>query len=487
MLRQIKDKGAISMNNNNNHESGPSLASGFQRQKAAYSEKQCPTIAERKARLKQLKALLNDNQEAICLAINSDFNGRAKFETLSAEFLPSVMAINDALRQLSSWARPEYKILPWLFQPAVAKVIAQPLGVVGIIVPWNYPLMLAVGPLVAALSAGNSAMVKMSEDTPNFSFLFAHLVSQYFDEAIVTICTGGIEVAQQFSSLPFDHLLFTGSTAVGKQVMNAASANLTPVTLELGGKSPAVVDRSIPIREAAERLVYPKCLNAGQTCVAPDYVLCPEELVDDFVQHFLAETKRQYGAIEQNDQYTAIINVRQRTRLINYVDEAKSSGAEIYIAGDEEDLNCYGNKLPPILMTNVAAHCLVLHEEIFGPILPIISYQTRDQALAYINERPRPLALYVFGYDKTLRTLYSQRTHSGALVFNEAIIHAGMDNLPFGGIGASGMGQYHGKYGFETFSKRKPVVFKQRISSFKLLYPPYKGWITSIINRLLRS
>ncbi|WP_287439820.1 aldehyde dehydrogenase family protein, partial [Reinekea sp.] len=357
-------------------------------------------------------------------------------------------------------------------------------GVIGIIAPWNYPLLLTLGPLIGALAAGNHVLIKPSELSPEFGRLLARLIDQYFDAGLVAVVNGDVALAQNFSALPFQHLVFTGSVEVGRAVMRAASDNLTPVTLELGGKSPVVIDRSMPVREAAERLVFAKCLNAGQTCVAPDYILCPDDQVSDFVQHFLSEAKRQYGDITQNDDYTAIINQAQRKRLIAYVDEAKAAGALVFVAGPSDELDYYGNKLPPILLTNVPEGSRLLEDEIFGPLLPIIKYHSLDEALNYINDRPQPLALYVFGYEQQLRPLFSRKTHSGALMFNEAVIHVGMPNLPFGGVGNSGMGHYHGRYGFETFSKLKPIIVKQRLSSLKLLYPPYKSWLVNLILRV---
>ncbi|MDX1342091.1 MAG: coniferyl aldehyde dehydrogenase [Reinekea sp.] len=457
------------------------LSDLFKKQRKSYRANPYPDLAERRRRLRKLKQMLIDNQQAICDAIDADFNGRAHMETLSAEYLPSIMGINDALRHLKRWTRTRWTLAPMLFQPASARVVPQPLGLVGIIVPWNYPLFLAVGPLIAALSAGNHAMIKMSEFTPAFGALFAELITQTFGKEVVTVVNGEVAVAQAFSELPFDHLLFTGSTAVGKHIMRAASANLTPVTLELGGKSPVVIDRSIPVREAAERLVYPKCLNAGQTCVAPDYVFCPEEQVDNFVQHFLNEAKRQFADTVNNKEYSSIINARQRARLIGYIEDAKAKGAKVYIAGERDDLSGYGSKLPPIVLTDVSDDMQVMQDEIFGPILPVMAYKQLDETLNYINDRPRPLALYVYGYEAALRPTFTEKTHSGALLFNEALIHVAMDSLPFGGVGASGMGHYHGYYGFQTFSKMKPIVSKQRLNSLKLIYPPYKSWLMNAI------
>ena len=456
----------------------------FSKQRRAFRAAPYADSVERRRRLALLKQLLVDNQTELCAAIDRDFNGRSVVETQIAEFLPTIMAIDDATRHLKAWMRAQRKWLPLLFQPASAEILPQPLGVIGIIAPWNYPLLLTLGPLIGALAAGNHVLIKPSELSPEFGRLLARLIDQYFDAGLVAVVNGDVALAQNFSALPFQHLVFTGSVEVGRAVMRAASDNLTPVTLELGGKSPVVIARSMPVREAAERLVFAKCLNAGQTCVAPDYILCPDDQVSDFVQHFLSEAKRQYGDITQNDDYTAIINQAQRKRLIAYVDEAKAAGALVFVAGPSDELDYYGNKLPPILLTNVPEGSRLLEDEIFGPLLPIIKYHSLDEALNYINDRPQPLALYVFGYEQQLRPLFSRKTHSGALMFNEAVIHVGMPNLPFGGVGNSGMGHYHGRYGFETFSKLKPIIVKQRLSSLKLLYPPYKSWLVNLILRV---
>ncbi|MBU2865047.1 coniferyl aldehyde dehydrogenase [Reinekea forsetii] len=456
----------------------------FSALKRAYATSPYPSVSIRKQRLLKLKALILENQDALIEAISTDFNGRAYNDTRIGEILPSMMAINDALKHLKRWTAPKRKFAGLIHLPASAKVIYQPLGVVGVIAPWNYPLLLTVAPVVGAIAAGNVALVKVSEFTPVFGALMESLVRKYFAASELRIVNGEVDIAQAFSELPFDHLLFTGSTTVGKHIMRAASQNLTPVTLELGGKSPVVIDKSIPVREAAARLVFPKCVNAGQTCVAPDYVLCPTDRIDEFVQHFLVEARRQYPNVADNNDYTSIINERQRSRLVGYVEEALARGATLHIAGDSEDLADYGTKLPPMLLTGVPDDCAVMQEEIFGPLFPVVGYETLAEATQYINDRPRPLALYVFGYDKSLKPVFEQQTHSGGLVFNEAMVHVTMDNLPFGGIGQSGMGHYHGYDGFQTFSKAKPVVSKGRINSLQLFYPPYKNWLVSSIMRI---
>lgn len=461
-----------------------SLHALFDAQKRAYQ--QCPyaDYAERRQRLLRLKRLVLDNQDAIAEALHEDFGGRSADETLNAEILPSIMGLNHALRHLKGWMKPRRRLMPLLFQPAWSKVTPQPLGVVGIMVPWNYALYLAIGPLTSALAAGNHSMVKLSEFTPRFGELFARLVSEYFDASVLTVVNGEVEVSRMFSELPFDHLLFTGSTAVGRHIMAAAARNLTPVTLELGGKSPVVIDRSIPVREAAERLVFANCLNAGQTCVAPDYVLCPAERVDDFVNFFLREVREQYGDVLDNPHYSAIINNRQRERLMGYLHQAESRGARLHWSADLPDGEPVRGRIPPVLVTGVDPDSDLMQHEIFGPILPVLGYDDLDEAMAFINARPRPLALYVFGFDKSLRKRFTEGTHSGALVFNDAVFHVALDNLPFGGVGHSGMGHYHGSDGFETFSKLKPVVGKQRLSSLKLAYPPYDRWIHRLIRKV---
>ncbi len=458
-----------------------SLKPLFESQKQAYQKHPYPDLSERRRRLRELKALILENQEAIASALDKDFGGRSPHETLNAEILPSIMGINHALRKLKRWMKPKRRLMPLLFQPAWGRVEAQPLGVVGILVPWNYALYLSVGPLISALAAGNHCMVKISEYTPTFGELFARLVGERFDASVLAVINGEVETAQAFSELPFDHLLFTGSTAVGRHIMAAAARNLTPVTLELGGKSPVVIDRSIPIREAAERLVFAKCLNAGQTCVAPDYVLCPSERVEDFVNYFLLEVRRQYEDVLNNPHYSAIINDRQHSRLLGYLQQAEQQGAKLHWSADPPKSEAQGKRMPPVLVTDLNPSTELMQEEIFGPILPVLPYDSPEEALAFINARPRPLALYVFGYDKSLRRRYTEGTHSGGLVFNDALFHVALDNLPFGGVGHSGMGHYHGHDGFNTFSKLKPVVGKQRFSSLKLAYPPYDRWVHRLI------
>lgn len=462
------------------------LPAQFDIQQRACAQHPYATLAERKARLGQLKRLILDNETAIAEALNADFGGRALYETRFVEVLPAITNINHTLRSLRRWMKPQRRLLHWLYQPASGAVWSQPLGVVGIIVPWNYGLLLSTGPLISALAAGNRCMIKLSELTPNFGDLMVRLVANYFAADEVVVIQGELEVAQAFAALPFDHLVFTGSTAVGRHIMAAAAANLTPVTLELGGKSPVWIDPSIPVEEAARRLVFAKCTNAGQTCVAPDYVLCPADRIDAFIAAYLAQVRRQYGDDPRlSSDYSAIINQRQHQRLTAYLKQLEQGGGQLHWSVAAVDLNDADAKLPPVVLTGVDADSAVMRDEIFGPLLPVLPCPDAATAIAFINQRPRPLALYVFGYAPSLKRLFRQQTHSGSLVFNDALIQVAQDNLPFGGVGASGMGNYHDRSGFERLSQMKSVLSKGRWSSLKRVYPPYNRWIHRLIQWLV--
>jgi coniferyl-aldehyde dehydrogenase len=341
--------------------------------------------------------------------------------------------------------------------------------VVGIIVPWNYPLFLAVGPMIGALAAGNRVMLKLSESTPATGELLKRLFARVFPEDLVAVVLGEAEVGMAFSSLPFDHLLFTGSTSVGRHVMRAAAENLTPVTLELGGKSPAIVSADVPLKDAAERIAFGKTLNAGQTCVAPDYALVPHDRVEGFVEAYTQTVRAFYPTLADNPDYTAIINERQLARLNDYLEDARSKGARVISLFEQGQ----GRRLPFSLLLDVSDEMSVMQDEIFGPLLPIVPYTDLAEALAYINHRPRPLALYYFGYDKGEQKRVLEQTHSGGVCLNDTLLHVAQDDLPFGGVGPSGMGHYHGREGFMTFSKAKGVFIKQRFNAARLIYPPY--------------
>ncbi len=452
----------------------------FAAQRQAYAAHPMPPAAQRQQWLKALRDLLSDERQALIDAISQDFSNRSADETLLAELMPSLHGIHYASKHLKGWMKASPRKVGIAFQPAAAKVVYQPLGVVGVIVPWNYPLYLAIGPLVGALAAGNRVMLKLSESTPATGQLLKTLLAKVFPEDLVCVVLGEAEVGMAFSRLPFDHLLFTGATSIGKHVMRAAAENLTPVTLELGGKSPAIVSHDVPLKDAAERIAFGKTLNAGQTCVAPDYVLVPEERVGSFVEAYRQAVRGFYPTLADNPDYTAIINDRQLARLHSYLSDATSKGA-LLIPMFEQDQD---RRMSHSLLLNVSDEMIVMQDEIFGPVLPIVPYKNLDQAFAYINQRPRPLALYFFGYNKAEQNRVLNETHSGGVCLNDTLLHVAQDDMPFGGIGASGMGHYHGHEGFLTFSKAKGVLIKQRFNAAKLIYPPYGKSIQKLIQKL---
>jgi len=458
------------------------LSLAFERQRAAWSAAPCPDWTERADRLRRLQRLLVEHETAISQAIDADFGGRPAVETELAEIWPSLEEIKAALRHGRRWMKPRRAGVAKWFQPARAHVLPQPLGVVGIIVPWNYPLYLAVGPLVAALAAGNRAMVKLSEFTPEFSALLQQLCSQVFTPEEVCIVTGGPEVAAQFSALPFDHLLFTGSTPVGRKVMSAAAANLTPVTLELGGKSPAVIAPGYPLAHAVERIFAGKLLNAGQTCIAPDYVLLPRSSLGEFVAAARAQVQRSYPAGLADANYCSIVNERQYGRLTRDVDEATERGSRTEALFDGAARDDARHRLAPMLLIDPPADCGAMRDEIFGPLLPVVPYDKVDDAIAFINARPRPLALYWFDRDEQRIEHAMRAAPAGGVTINDTLLHITQDSLPFGGVGASGMGHYHGQWGFDTFSKLMPVFRQSRINAMALFLPPYRP----LMRRMLR-
>lgn len=453
----------------------------FIEQKAAYKKAPMPSADQRINHLKALKTVTLKYQDRLAAAVNEDFGCRSKDETLLAEILTSVESINMAIKKTRKWMKPSKRGVGVLFAPAKNEVRYQPLGVVGIIVPWNYPIFLALGPLIAALSAGNRAMIKMSEFTPALNAVFKTMIAEVFSENRVCVIEGEAEAAIAFTEQPFDHILFTGSTAVGRFVMAAAAKNLTPVTLELGGKSPAIVSDHISMKDAANRICFGKSMNAGQTCVAPDYILVPKAKEKEFIQEYVAAFSKMYPTLKDNNDYSSIINDRQYQRLTSWIKDAEEKGAVLTtINPANEDLSS-GRKLAPVLAQNVTADMVIAEEEIFGPILPIIGYDNIDNAMAHVNDRPRPLALYYFGYNKSEQDYVLDNTHSGGVSVNDTLMHLAQEDMPFGGVGDSGMGHYHGKEGFITFSKAKAVHRKGRISAGSLAYPPYDNSIRKMI------
>ena len=445
----------------------------FDAQRKAFDSNPYPPIDERISDLKQLKSVIMAHQEQIIAAISRDFSHRSADDTRLAELLTFVESIDTALGHIRKWTKASKRKTPLVFMPASNKVVYQPLGVVGIMVPWNYPLFLSLSPLITAITAGNSVMLKLSEHTPEFNRCLHELLAKVFTASKVVVITGELEVSSAFTKLPFDHLFFTGSTNVGRVVMKAAAENLTPVTLELGGKSPVLISDNADIDTAAERICFGKSLNAGQTCVAPDYVLCPEHKVHDFVEAYKNAFARMYPSIKDNPDYGAIINTAQLQRLQGLLNQAKHSGAKCTAINPSNESFDDGRKMPPVLIENAPLDLDVMQQEIFGPLLPIVAYSTLEQAMTFINERPRPLALYLFSNSSKEHDTVTLGTHSGGVCINNTMTHLAQSDLPFGGIGDSGMGQYHGFEGFQTLSKAKSVHKAGFVNVGKLLYPPY--------------
>ncbi len=420
-------------------------------------------------------------------AISADFGNRSPVETRLLEIFPLVDEIRHIKRRLKRWMRPRFAAANWQFLPSRARILYQPLGVVGVVGAWNYPVLLTLSPLANALAAGNRVMIKPSEAAPRTAETLRRMIGEIFGEDHVRVLTGGADLSQAFAALPFDHLIFTGSGKVGRLVMKAAADNLTPVTLELGGKSPALIHASYPLDLAADRICSAKLWNGGQTCVAPDYVLVPSDKVGEFVTHAVKIIARRYPRLCSAD-YTRLIDRRAWHRMRMLVEDAQAKGARVQSVdpagetpGDDD------RAFPPTLITGVDDSMLVMQEEIFGPILPVLGYSTLDEAIAMVNARPRPLALYYFDQDRGRIDQVLARTVSGGVTVNDCVFHLVQHRLPFGGVGPSGMGAYHGFDGFRTFSKKKGVLLQSRLAAtvLGLLKPPYGFWARRIASLLI--
>ncbi len=446
----------------------------IKKQQSAFLNNPYPLLDERIAHLKTLKQAFKENRSAFIEAIDADFGGRARNETLVGEFMPVLETISYTLRRLRKWMKPRRRHLAMQLQPASAKVVYQPLGVVGVVVPWNYPLQLSAVPLITALAAGNRVMIKMSEYTPKTSALFSEMIARIFPDDLVTVINGDAEVGAAFTRQPFDHLLFTGSTEVGRHVMKAAAENLAPVTLELGGKSPVIINDDFPLEEAAERICFGKSLNAGQTCIAPDYILLKESQKESFVDAYKKAFRKMYPTVNNSKDYSAIINERQFTRLQSVLEDARAKGADIRPVTDET-INDGSRRMVPHLILNPSDDMTIMQKEIFGPLLPVVTVDNLEKAISFVQARPRPLALYYFGLDKGQQEKVVLSTHAGGVSINDTLTHCIVDDMPFGGIGPSGMGHYHGHEGFLALTKAKSVLSKGRLNSSKLIYPPYNG------------
>ena len=465
----------------------PPLGERFAAQRRAFAADSNPPLAVRRERLSRLLALVDDNEDALVAAVDADFGGRAAQETRIAETFVARRAVLHARRHLARWMRTRRVATALPFLPGRNRLAPQPLGVVGVVSPWNYPVQLTLCPLVAALAAGDRALIKPSELTPRVSALLAELAAKYFAPDLVSVVVGDAEIGKTFVALPFDHLLFTGSTAVGRQVAAAAAANLTPTTLELGGKSPAIFDPSCDLAQASARVAAGKLLNAGQTCIAPDYLLVPRGQADAAAAALAAAMARLYPKLVANPDYTAIIGERHRNRLIALVAEAREAGARIVEINPAGESFADSRKLAPTLVIGAPQTSRAMREEIFGPVLPIVEYDAVEDAIAFVNRGDRPLALYWFGRDAARRARVLSETIAGGVTVNDCLLHFVQEGQPCGGVGASGVGAYHGEWGFRTFSKLKPVFHQSNLSGFPLLRPPYgkvTDWILGALKRL---
>lgn len=448
-------------------------------------QRQRPDARQRLDDLARLRTAFKAGRDAMVAAVSADFGHRSTHETLVAEAMTVIGEIDHLSAHLKRWMRPRRVGVGWKLWPARAQLRPQAVGVVGVMSPWNYPVNLALIPLATAIAAGNHAYLKPSEHTPRTSAWLRALLAEVFPVDRVAVALGDGEIGAAFSALPFDHLVFTGSTAVGRKVMAAAAANLTPLTLELGGKSPAIVAADFPVEQAAARLSTGKWFNAGQTCIAPDYVLVDHTRRDALVVALRAQATARYGALDDAQDFTRIINSAQYRRLRGYLDDAHARGLEVIELASIDPVRAEAEHLiAPTLVLEPGDDAALMQEEIFGPILPIRSYQTLDEAIDYVVAHDRPLALYPFSNERATVEAILDRVLAGGVTVNDTLFHFSASNLPFGGIGASGMGAYHGRAGFNAMTKLMPILWQSRWSATDLLKPPYRGWVDRLVRRL---
>ncbi|MBC7377164.1 MAG: coniferyl aldehyde dehydrogenase [Burkholderiaceae bacterium] len=446
-------------------------------------------LALRRDRLLRMKALLDTHGAALAKAVQADFGVRSAQLTEIADLFVLRSLMSHTLKHLAKWMKPVKVSTPIYLQPSRGYLQRQPLGVVGVVSPWNYPVQLSLGPVITALAAGNRVMLKPSELTPHTSALLEELLGKAFTADEVCVVQGDGAMAAEFAALPFDHLFFTGSTAVGRKVAQAAAANLTPTTLELGGKSPCVIDASCNLETAAIKIAHGKLLNAGQTCIAPDYVLLPQGQEAAFAEAFASAVAKLFPTIAGNPDYAAIISPRHLERLQAMLVKAEAEGARLQVIGSASaagDATNAARQMAPVLVFNAADDSALLGEEIFGPILPVLPYTSMDEAIRYINARPRPLALYWFGTDTAARDKLLANTVSGGVTVNDTLMHIAHENLPFGGVGDSGWGSYHGEAGFLRLTQQKPVMVQSKWARGDLFYPPYGKRFDQVMGLLKR-
>lgn len=451
----------------------------FAEVQAHYSTNPYPELEQRLDILKSIKSELLNNKRALVDSLHQDYGYRSDFDSLICDLLPAIGHINYTIRHLKKWLKPSKRHSGLLLMPSKVRVEYQPLGVVGVIVPWNFPIVLSIAPIITALAAGNRVLVKLSEHTPHTNQVLSEIFAQFGE--YVRPVEGGADIAQYFSSLPFDHLIFTGSTKVGKLVAASAARNLTPVTLELGGKSPAIIADDADMSKAVDAVILGKSINAGQICVAPDYVMVPQGKELSFIECYLERYSQLYVRKGRLDSATQIINETQWLRLQSYVQDAKNLGASVHSI---EGVELEKQQMLPQLVTGVTEEMLVMQEEIFGPILPVIGYRHLSEVFAFINARPRPLALYLMSNDKVLQQQVIEQTHSGGVAINDTLLHVAADDAPFGGIGESGIGQYHGEEGFRTFSKAKTVLSTPTWLPRNVMILKYRRLAVKVLSRL---
>lgn len=455
----------------------------FAAQRQAYAAAPYPSAESRRASLRALKRQVQRYQDALAAAMRTDFDFRTVAESKMLDLLTSTLEINHSISHLRKWMKPSRRRTELLFLSNSVQVSYQPKGVVGVIVPWNFPVYLALGPLAAALAAGNRVLIKLSEATPATNAVLRRMLGEVFTEEQVAVVGEELADPTVFTALPFNHLVFTGSPAVGRLVMQAAARNLTPVTLELGGKSPALLTRGYSVADAARRVVHGKSANSGQICVAPDYVLVPRESVQAFVDA-ARQAHAEFHPPGTQPQYTAIINPQHHARLRALLDDAEARGARVVSCGETGQAPLSPRQMPLHLVLDGDAGMRVMKEEIFGPILPVVPYDTLEQAIAYINADERPLALYCFGHDAAERREVLRRTHSGGVTINDWGWHVMNHDAPFGGVGNSGMGNYHGEEGFRELSHAKTVFKRHRWFPIGLFYPPYGNLVQRLALRV---
>lgn len=460
------------------------LQSAFDAHMSAYKADPNPDYKTRKDRLTRLEAALERFAPQLIEAMQADFSHRSFAEASNLDITIPLGDIRMNRRKLRAWMRPRRYGMPKHLLPARGRVVPMPKGVVGVIAPWNFPVYLSIAPIAAALAAGNRVMLKPSELSPRTSDVMAQMIAEVFDPTEISVHLGDGALAAAFSELPFGHLLFTGSTQVGRLVAQAAAKNLTPVTLELGGKSPAVLGQKADLKYAAKRIAFGKTSNAGQVCVSPDYALVPRGQEDAFAAQIMETWREFFPEGPQSTDYTAIITDRHRSRVQRLISEAEAGGAKIMRFGDTEGLE--SRKEAPTLILNPPLDAEVMQEEIFGPILPIISYDSLEEAQKFVAERPSPLALYIFTDDAQERDAWVQKSLAGGMCVNETSFHVAADTMPFGGVGESGMGAYHGQAGFDTFSHLKSVLYQPKLNGAFLFDPPADNMKTRMSKMLRR-